>query len=236
MEGNDKRNKIIVYAYLLSQLSEFVNGKERIFQKLNLSCNDLADEIIKKTLKMTPPNYLAYLEKMINLQELKKFFKKDLRISFVKTREDIGIAELLSQNPKKEQEQIRLRVEELFSYCEPIFFNFESIDELAALFNKAEQLGKEKNIPTAIIFIKHREELLRTFYPNIRILEKKLTALFSAFSEKEIFAKVMTPLANDSKLNNPERLAAQEKKFREINSAVSAFIKIRLQEILTITR
>ncbi len=236
MDDGEKRRKIIVHAYLLSQLMEFTNGEMRIFQKLNLFHDDSVNEIIKQEIRRTVPNYLAYLEKTINLRDLKKFFKKDLRIAFVCKREKNLLDEILLQSLQKEQEQIRVRVEELFSYCEPIFFNFESIDELATLLNKADQLGRKKKIPTAIIFIMHREELLRTTYPNIKILKKKLERLFSAFSEKKIFEKVISPLANDSKLNNPETLAAQEKMFQEINSLMPWFLKTRLQEILTITR
>jgi hypothetical protein len=237
------QEKLLIEAYLKSQVKEFSEGKKRIFTSLNLESSFLIDSFLNELIKYIWVYYPEYIRGTLTKKYLASFLKKEIRVHLVRTK---LAASLHDQTPKGMQ-QLRVQIDTIYSYALPVFANFRNPQELINILNSARQLAQEKNICAPAVFINrmYYHELLRRLYPNPEELTEKIKNTLTIFSIEKILEHFIGPLSDlydlaDEKAerfideqrkqlsNSPER----QKRIQEFQIAVDTVITNRVKEIL----
>ena len=243
----DDKKRVVIKSYLRSQVGEFIRGKDLIFKISGLKDDVALDGFLLKLAEKSSDNYLEYLKGRIKIQELKKLFKREVRLTYRICVERPEADEAALVDPAKVKIAEAIHLEFLYNYAEPIFFNFEDeLKELEMIFLEAGKLAKKiklhpaeiiigkKSLHPARIFREHREKLLSGIY-SPKGIKRRLQRLFSLFSVKETLEKLgVLDEAGAEKVKSlldEKRLKAE--KMRILNIALETFINLRTVEILS---
>jgi hypothetical protein len=237
-----QQEKLLIEAYLKSQVREFSEGKKRIFTSLNLGYSFLIDSFLNGLLRYIWIYYPEYLRGTLTKKQLAAFFKKEIRVHLLRTK---LAAHLHDQTPKG-LAQLRVQIETLYSYALPVFANFQDSDELVNILNSARRLAQERDICAPAVFINgaYYNELMRRLYPDREKLSEKIKNTLTIFSLEKILEHFIAPASDlynlaDEKAEaflaeQRKRLAASPERharLREFQIAVETVIANRVKEI-----
>lgn len=219
---------MIVRAYLLSQIGEFFNLKDSVFNLLKQSHNQLIDRLLIPVAKKADKYYIFYFDRTIKTRkDFQIGLKQEIRIAWRELCEQEKILELLRKKPELEKKITRERVDLIFRYFEPVFWNFDEMIELIDILHSAEQIAKNESTHAVPILLHKYSKVLRITYQSPENLRLKLENLISPLADPELLEKLICPM---NLLNNPNKEPAG---IAEIKNAIKSAVDIRLKEIFS---
>ena len=182
----------LIIAYLGRQLGEFLHAKNTILKRLGILEENTTDEILSEIIEPFSLYYPDYLRGNYNLDQMKKFLRKEVRMALINTSKDFPLKakELFLQNLNK-------HIQWVYLYAEPIFFNFDTKEELVDILNSARVIAVKLNLEPEKVFINSDNapynRLLKNLYKTPEKLKEKLENLLIVFSQEKVIAKIIIP-------------------------------------------